>query len=156
MSETPKPVENFYKSLSEPNWWHMQGSKILNGLENYSFEASFMYLNYGKNYTRRGLDYKIVHKIICSSLFQKCVNPDAQIQWTGLTYGKARPFTKEVMRLGHDCPPWPAQLGVYGQSTLWGYLPQIPFYSRSLAPRCMLSTFSSIIRILFLWKVYPR
>ena len=28
-----------------------------------------------------------------------------------------KPFTEEVAGLGHDYPPWPAQLGIYDQIT---------------------------------------
>lgn len=50
--------------------------------------------------------------------FQRCVNLDAQKQWTGLADGKDKPFSKAVMFLGCGYPPWPAQLGVRGQITM--------------------------------------
>lgn len=47
--------------------------------------------------------------------FKRCITLDAQKQGTALT--------KEIIGLGHNYPPIPAQLGIYDQITLWGYFP---------------------------------
>lgn len=71
----------------------MLESKIANALENNNFATSFMLLRVWSEYkedymevrkkVRRGLDYRIVNKVMCFlessySLYQKCVNLDAQ------------------------------------------------------------------------------
>ena len=77
----------------------MPRSKILNTPESNSFAASFIHLKLGGNIrkitwrwdkARKELGYRIVNKILCSLegcyiLFQRCINLDAQEQWTGLT-----------------------------------------------------------------------
>lgn len=51
----------------------------------------------------------MVNKIMCSfeggyAFFQRCVNLDAQKQWTGLGSGQDKPFTKKVTSFGRDYP----------------------------------------------------
>ena len=64
-----KPVENFYKSLLEPQRQHMPRGKISNALENNSVAASFRYLKLREEVNgrlekaRQRLDYRRVNKI---------------------------------------------------------------------------------------------
>ena len=52
------------------------------------------------------------------------------------------PFTK--LFLERDCPPWPAQFGIYHQSTTWGYFPWSHLFFLNVPPFGHKST----------WKIY--
>lgn len=54
---TSKPIENLYKSLFEPNWRSMLGTKISISLENNSFADSFMHLQWMREHKE---DYREV------------------------------------------------------------------------------------------------
>ena len=124
------------------NWWQLLGSKISNTLENEFFillcvlEIKEDYMKVEESKARIGLHtVKICALWGCLHLagvllpaFPRRVNLAAQEEQTGLAW---KPLTKEVIGLGCDYPPRPAQLGLYDQITLWCNFPQNPFFKHS-------------------------
>ena len=81
LTYTHKNSWEFYKSLFEPNWWHMPGGKISNilySLENNSFAASFTHLKLREikedyieiGASKAGIWIIVVNNNICS--FEGC------------------------------------------------------------------------------------
>lgn len=69
--------------------------------------------------------------------FPRCAYLDAQKQRTALAYGKTQPLTKDVICLGGDDPPCPAQVGIDKQMTQCGCCLQNPFFCpHHLFDRC--------------------
>lgn len=60
--------------------------------------------------------------------FQRCAYLNAWKQRTALAYGKEQPLTKDVIGLGGDKPPCPAQVGIYTQMTQCSCCLQNPFF----------------------------